>query len=328
MCGRLLPVLALSFALTGPVLALETDQYFSWGRWLEDSTDIVNARVIFELEAVVDDLNRARHPDRISCEKVRGRFNSRFRMLLFNRLELWAVSSPLVSRAPSGKDEFRDYRRGYLYHNTSALDTGTWMPPSPTVEVNGVRIGTDKLTHFIGTSWSYVRWYHSARRKGATHEEAVERALKKGLRVENTILGKGVSGVFSPGDLEANHQGLLFFYSLCEGEEPLLELEDGRWRLARPFDLRDYVTPEWDESYQPVIFTPKRWKKVRPVLLRYCQLLEHPQVVEMRARYAERESTTETERQLAALIADGKIEDPQKFSIERVCAEEATAAAP
>ncbi len=74
-----------------------------------------------------------------------------------------------------------------------------------------------------------------------------------------------------------------------------------------------------------MIFTRKRWKKVRPVLLGYCELLEHPQVVEMRARYAQRESTTEIEHQLAVLIAEGKIEDPQAFSIERVCAEAATA---
>ncbi|MDX1385652.1 MAG: hypothetical protein R3190_18515, partial [Thermoanaerobaculia bacterium] len=125
----------------------------------------------------------------------------------------------------------------------------------------------------------------------------------------------------SPGDLEANYQGLLFYIGLCEGDDPIVEVRDGRWQRRRPFDFRDHVTPEWDESYQPVAFTKSRWKKVRPVLLGYCPMLDDPEVRAMRDAYRARDTTTPTELLLREFIASGRVPDPADFDIERVCAE-------
>jgi hypothetical protein len=313
-------VAALALLLvSGSAGGIETDQFFSWGRPLEDSTDVINARVNAELEDLVRALNEEHNPSSIPCDKIRARFNGRFRMLIFNGLELWAINSPLVSRVPGDGREIREYRRSYLYHATSPMDTGTWMPPSPTVLVHGVRIGTDKLTHLLGTSWYYHRWYRSFRKGGASHEEAVRRTLERGTAVENTILGKAASGVFSPGDLEANYHGMIFFNELCGVDDPTLAVENGLWVLRRPFDLRDFVTPEWDESYQPPAFTKRRWKKVEPVLVGYCDRLEDPDVRALRESYARRDTTTVTELFLQEKIAEGKLVDPGAFSIESVC---------
>ena len=91
--------------------------------------------------------------------------------------------------------------------------------------------------------------------------------------------------------------------------------------MTRPFDFREYVTPEWDESYNPNAFLRGRWKKGLPVALAYCPLLEHPMVVAERAEYARRDGDTETELYLRARIEEGKLRDPALFDLARVCAE-------
>ena len=306
----------------GAAPGLETDQFFAWGRPLEDMTGVLNARVNLELERLVAELNRDGR-DR-PCQKVRFRFFKRHRMLFFDGFETWSVNSPLVSRSPAGADEMREFKQHYLYGGTSSVfDTGRWMPPSPTVEVNGVRLGTDKLTHLLGTAWYYHRWYRKARSRGVPLAEAEDRAVRRGLGHEITILGRAVSGVLSLADLEANYEGMWFYEHLCAGDDPNIVYDEGVWRLRRPFDLRDYVTPEWDESYQPNIYIRRKWPKVRQRMLRYCRMLEHPQVRAMREAYAERDRVTETEKLIEEMVVAGKLPDPSQFTIESVCREAA-----
>lgn len=306
----------------GAAPSLETDQFFAWGRPLEDMTGVLNARVNLELERLVAELNRDGR-DR-PCQKVRFRFFKRHRMLFFDGFETWSVNSPLVSRSPSGADEMREFKQHYLYGGTSSVfDTGRWMPPSPTVEVNGVRLGTDKLTHLLGTAWYYHRWYRKARSRGAPLAEAEDRAVRRGLGHEITILGRAVSGVLSLADLEANYEGMWFYEHLCAGDDPNVVYDEGVWRLRRPFDLRDYVTPEWDESYQPNIVMRRKWPKVSQRMLRYCRMLEHPQVRTMREAYSARDRVTETEKLIEEMVVAGKLPDPSQFTIESVCREAA-----
>ncbi len=316
--------LAASAAPDGPtaVHGLETDQFFAWGRQLEDVTGPVNAWVNLELERLIDDLNRDGSVQ--PCQKVRYRFFRRHRMLFFDGFETWSVNSPLVSRSPSGPEEMRDYEQNHLYGGTSKLlDTGRWMPSSPTVEVDGVRLGTDKLTHFLGTAWYYHRWYRKAIARGVEPAAAVDRVVLRGLRHEITILGRAVSGVLSLADLEANYQGMWFYEHLCAGGDPNIVREDGVWRLRKPFDLRDYVTPEWDESWQPNIYLRRKWEKVKRRMLGYCPLLNHPQVAERRRAYAERDRVTETEKLIEEMVDARKLPDPSGFGIDVVCREAA-----
>jgi hypothetical protein len=119
--------------------------------------------------------------------------------------------------------------------------------------------------------------------------------------------------------MEANYQGMLFFVELCEGSEPGLVAGDDGWRFAKPFDIREYVTPSWDESYLPAIYGRRRWKKVRPVLLEYCPQLEDPWVVAQRAEYLQRDRPSLTLKVIDDLIAEGKLRDPQLFSLEANC---------
>lgn len=316
---RLLAAASIVFgASTGR--ALETDQFFAWGRTLSDASDAINAKVNAEIAEALNRVNKLHPAGSCPCRVAREAIRKQLYYPLITRIEVWATNSPLVSRFPETAEDEARYHRDYLYSGSSPLDPIRWMPPSPTFEIAGVRIGADKLGHLFSVGAWIERPYKRALRKGASADDALRLAMTVGVRSERTILGSSSSGVLSVADLEANYQGLVWYGSLCDGPEPALASTADGWRLARPFDIRDYVTPEWDESWQPNIYTRGRWSMVRPVMERYCDLLTDPEVRQRRADYAARDRETPTEALVRQLVASGTLADPRGFTIEAACA--------
>ena len=303
----------------GSSTALETDQYYAWGRPLRDSTDAVNARFNLELERAIASLPTDRLPQ--SCRKVAIAYRKRLRFVLLHEIQLWAWNSEWVDRIPNGGDEQREYRRTNLYSNHPLIDTGTWMPFTPTIEVASVRMGTDKLAHLVSSGWTYYGEYQKGLKKGQTPELAERRAVNRGIVEESLILGKLASGVLSISDIESSYAGMHFYTDLCDGDDPILKLGENGWFISKPVDLRNYVTPRWDESYQPPVYSKGRWRKVEPVLETYCDRLNDPHVVAMRRRYRDMDEGSLVGELVSERVADGKLEDPSQFGIEAVCAE-------
>lgn len=315
----LLAVLAVwtaSLSASSP-FALETDQYYAWGRDLPDATDVLNAKVNVDIDDVLHQLNGRRSWDSLSCHDVTKKIAERFKWFIFQDIEIWANNTPLVHRIPATADE-ADYMRRYLYHVTNLFDPGTKVPPSPTIEMDGVRLGTDKLSHFFSQGWWYYKAYRKARRAGLDHAAAEMKAIRSGIFGERTLLG-WTWGVFSSADLEANYQGLHFLLDLCQGDSPALEKTDAGWRHVRRFDFRDYVSPEWDESYQTPMYGERRWKRVRPVLAGYCPMRRDPQVAARLEDYVGRDRETVTEREISRMVAAGRLPDAKAFSLDAVC---------
>jgi hypothetical protein len=305
----------LSYLLTASASALETDQYYSWGRPLADSTDVINAKFDLELQAAIDSFEAP--PE--SCTDVTIRFRKRMRFVLFHPIQTWTMNTSLVARVPADGDEDLVFRRSNMYNDHGPLDVGMWMPLTPTIQVNGIRIGTEKLSHFVSSGWYYSRRYRRLVEKGASPAEAERAALRRGILEERLILGAATSGITSIADLEAGYQGMHFYLDLCSGEDPILDRIDGRWTIRRPIDLRDYVHPGWDESYRNSIFAKRRWKKVEPALRQYCDRLEDPKVLAMLRHYDREDRFTLVQEVIAELVDEGRFADPDRFSIWAVC---------
>ena len=128
---RALLTVCVLLAWGPPVPALETDQYYAWGRPLADSTDAVNARFNLELQRAIESFPADRQPE--SCRKVAVAYRKRMRFLLLHEIQVWAWNSEWVDRIPNGVDEQQEYRRTNLYSNHPLIDTGTWMPFTPTI---------------------------------------------------------------------------------------------------------------------------------------------------------------------------------------------------
>jgi hypothetical protein len=219
--------------------ALETDQYYAWGRPLADSTDAVNARFNLELERAIESFPDQSPPK--SCRKIAAAYRSRMRFLLMHEIQVWAWNSQWVDRIPNGGEEQREYRRSNLYSNHPLIDVGTWMPFTPTIEVAGVRFGTDKLAHIVSSGWTYYSEYRRGIKNGATPEEAARDAVLRGLLEESLVLGGKTSGVLAIADLEASHAGMQMYLDLCDTDDPILKLGDrlGDLSTRRPARLRD-----------------------------------------------------------------------------------------
>jgi hypothetical protein len=302
-----------------PVTGLETDPYEAWGHDLRDATDALNAKINYEMQKVLNRVNGRRGIRRLTCDTVADHVTAHFRMLIFHPIEIWASKSPLVDRYPPTEEAELTSRKTNVLGNSGPWDIGTWLPYGPTIEVHGVRIGTDKMAHFFSGGSSYYALYRRAIRQGKTPREAERTVIDRGIFSEKTYLGYGTSGVLSVADLEANYRGMTFFLGLCGGDSPQLERIDDGYGLARPFDARDYVTVDWDESYNNSGFIKRRWKKVKPRLLELCAMLDHPWVVAQRKRYRERDFETPTEARLAQLIAEGRAGDVTEYSLDAVC---------
>jgi hypothetical protein len=293
--------------LAGPVRALETDQFYAWDRSLADASGAINTYINAEIAKALAGANGRHDRAGCSCRTADDAIRGHFKYLIFPRPEQWTIKTTLVERIPASPDEEPEYRRLYLFGRTSRLDPVLWMPPSPT-------------GHFFSDGPWIERSYRRAVKNGAPDDEAVREAVLFGVLTERTILGTSSSGIFSVADLEANYRGLQFYRGLCDGPHPALVQGPGGWRLERPFDIRDHVSPEWDESWEPNVYTRYRWKKVKPVMMRYCARLQDPEVRRRRSEYAARDRDTPTETIVRQLVSSGKLADPWQFSIEAVCA--------
>ncbi len=307
-------------ALAAPAGALETDQYYAWRRPLADSSEALNAKINFEVDEALLEINAHKGGQDASCRDVLEAIHSRYALFIFQKIELWAQRTAVLSRIPADQSEEFNYRKNWIYGQIAWYDLSRSVPPSPTIEIAGVRLGTDKISHFFSEGHYYLEWYESARERGLSHDEAVEFAVRRGIAIETTVLGGVISGVISPADLEANYQGLDWYIALCDGDAPLLERSAAGWRMRGPFDLRPYVSPEWDESYFPNVVMKGRWVHVKPEIERHCAELDDPVVQARRAAYAARDTHTYTEKILDQMVRDGQLEDPAEFGIERLCA--------
>ena len=317
---RLLVFGMLAAGLAARVAAgLETDQYYAWGRELEDSAEVLNAKFNLEIEDAAQTVNSRGGTGPTQCIEVAKQLHNQLHFSTIQDFEVWVVNSSLVSRAPADDEEETHFRSTNLYHAHGPLDVGMWLVISPTIEAAGVRFGTDKLAHFVSSGWRWYRAYRKAIAEGMSPQEAEDRTIRTGMMHERTGLGGWSTGVVSLGDLEANYQGMRFFDSLCHGDDPILELEAGLWKVRRPYDIATAVGPEWDESYSPPIYSEGRWRKVEPVLRGYCDRLGEPNERARRSFYRAFDTTTPVERVVTDLIEEGRLEDPARYSIDSVC---------
>lgn len=311
--------LAVLAASSAPAWPLETDQYWASARPLRDATDVINAKVNFEIEAALADVNREGGGRTAACEQVVDRVARRFRFPFFQRIETWAIASPLVDRVPATRDEELRYRDSSLYSTSAKSDVVRWMPMSPTIEARGIRFGTDKLSHFFSQGAIYHHVHRRLSRRGVPGAEAERRAILRGTFPERTVLGFTSSGVLSQADLEANYQGMRFYDGLCSAADPALVDGPSGWTLRRPFDLRDYVNPHWDESWHVCIYTTRRWKKVVKGIRQYCGLLDDPAFLARREAYARADNPSVADDVVHDLVRRGKLPDPGLFTLERAC---------
>ena len=300
-------------------ISAETDQYFTMKETLRN----INEEVSVQLNANYKEaLNKAQIKKDYSCEAVTIKVGKKFIGLNDNLLKKWIIKNLSEDMAPEFKSKSNsDYYNVSIYaekkmwpYNLVALD--------PNINIGGVYISLDKIVHFQGSGILYYKRYLKALKKEMTEKEAQIYAIKFGFKSENFILGRLGSGVFSYGDMEANFQGFLLYKSFCSGESPRLQKNSvGKWHLVREIDLKNYITPEMDEIFNPSTYGPIRGKYIRRGIKKYCkkEFLENPMFKARINYYKEISTSSLSQNFLKNMIEMGKTGDNQVNSIFNIC---------
>ncbi len=311
--------LVLLFSATSH--ALETDNYLVLDKELKDSSSEVN--YLFDQE-INSALKVANNLDRsVSCREITFRIADRFKTYppLDIFIEDWLLNN-------LNKDQLypldMDYIKKSIYQNSYGV-LFKRIPLSPSIQVNNIYFGTDKLSHFTSTARRYLKKYLKKLQQGYSEEDAVKSAIEHGMFNETTILGLKFIGVYSYGDLEANFQGFLFYKNLClDNTDPYLTQNDfGKWIVRKSMDIRKYANPYWDETFNLSYRSQKNWFHTSKIIkTQYCDLLNSEKVQERFNYYRQLNHSSTSLKYIKSLqlVSNSRTPNPYlKQSIESLC---------
>jgi hypothetical protein len=139
----------------------------------------------------------------------------------------------------------------------------SFLLDSPTVQIHGYYLGTDKMDHFFQQGHEYYQQVTQEQAsKNTDMAAAIAAAVARGVKQEHTYYGTMVSGIYSNADLAANYAGMKFYLNLRHpvriGERlwpPLLERTQQGWRLRAGVDrdhlLQPFLSNHLNESMNP-----------------------------------------------------------------------------
>lgn len=254
LAGALL-CLALGAATAG---AYETDQYTARMEPLQDSTALLDGRVNQSIAKAVEHWRGRRSEARM----VSAIYHDIGGHHWVDRIEKWAMESEDVDRSSPGR-----YDSIYRGHPIWATRFAGLFGVGPTIKVNGVLIGSDKLGHFLSQGRKYWNRY---RRSGD-----VARAAEHSAYTERALFGQMTTGVYSNADLVANYEGYLFYRSLFEddvipGKPAILAWREDHWVVQRPFTWADHVNAYWDEALNVNHYDGLLYPHMRERLQGFC----------------------------------------------------------
>jgi hypothetical protein len=306
--------------------AAETEPHYGWQHLPRDSTVAIDAAVNARLAAALHDVNGRADRALLSCEEVAVAVTA----------PLWPTAGwyfvglvrawNLDVRPASASEYVSDFLPISTYRDAHLWPFGKFVPFDPAVRVGDVVFGTDKLGHLFTNGARAFRRFRAARAEGHDVDAAERAGLLVGVAEEHGILGRWASGIFSYADLEANASGLRFHRSLCEGPHPGLRHVDGAWRLV-PFSIAAWVTPCFDEAFEPSAFADDDRDAIKRDLRALCPRWRR-QDVQQRWQALQARGCTDNvgwRRLRATLSAQGTLPDPRPFDIGLLCREATSA---
>lgn len=324
-----LSALSLSSLFTFLILfpsaqALETDQYMVWGKELNDASAYLNGFINKRTWKAIDEVNHMPKQQRnaLDCEAVHRyilkSYNENKGLDFISEIERLIYDDPTLSRYPHQKTGKIETIKQSIYKRSRLFRLKMF---GINIKINGIYTGLDKTDHVFRTGYGYFKTYKKYRKKGKTEKEATIAAIKKGIMQEKTYYGFWVSGVFSYADLEANYQGLRFHRNFCEGEKPyLFRRNGGSWGFSHQIDLKKYVNPWFDESYNTSVYLALRFKSVYPELKKHCSELGDQWLKDQDDYYQHwRGKESFSVRYLQEQIDSGKLPSPDRYSLKTIC---------
>lgn len=258
---NLLLIGALLFS--GTVLASEIDSFNKRFYPLRDSSKYINKRFNLYFQDALNEANQYRK--RCSSKELYDQLTDRFKNHAFDEFNKWLSKTNEVSTiSTSIRDSiYKDFNifQSVIQGGFARLISD---PTGRVLNFNGIRVGTDKFEHMMGSGYKYFEIYF-------LENEPLQKVLNKGWKAETGILGAVTTGVMSYADMAANFQGMRFWnHVLQRGMDPLVQnigpyvkCKNYEWVQVKKVDLTHYVGEEFDEGNNCSLFrTPKMLEDV------------------------------------------------------------------
>lgn len=247
------------------MLATETDQFTTPPRRLFDIGPMLSRKIVEIIEAD----QSQKDPDQILARWVG-------RNVIRSRMSAWVKGIP----GTNGLVRFRPSLRNSVYRRTISPAVASFLFDSPTVNVHGHYMGTDKIDHFFQQGHEYYARVSRKEAKGIDTATAISKAVARGVKQEHSYFGTLASGIFSNADLAANYAGMKFYLNLRRpvqiGDKeltPLFERTPEGWRLRAGVDrdhlLDPYISDHFDESLNPSRYRFSR-ASIRSLIEKRC----------------------------------------------------------
>lgn len=278
-------ILILSVSLLALPLAnaAETDQFIALDADLADAGDAINEYLNEQAEIFLEQENSRCFEAKTKEKLVRRYYFHLFKGLHASRFRHWLFTTDAIERYPDNEVSYPDHLGMSVY---DAHVFPFFLPMARTIRVGDVHFGIDKMGHFFGFGRRSFRRYNKYRDNGLNEEEALNKVVRHEFWMERVLVGNLVDGILSYADLEANFQGMTMARALAESEDPFFERLDGQWVQRRPIDIRPYITPNFDESYNCSRYFGRRKKQVFENLRElHCDKFDLPEVKERFERY-------------------------------------------
>ena len=238
--------------------AYETDQFNNRDQLIEDSTSIMNYQVTQAIASTITSL----HGPRDEMKVVNGIYHRIGGKHWVDKLERFAMSSSDVEKLDTPSHDSI-----YTGHPLYATRVAGLFGVGPTLKINNVLVGTDKLGHFLSQGRKfYRRWVRLG---------DVSKAAEQSAYTERALFGQMTTGSYSNADLVANFEGYVFYRSLFEdnivnGKPAILAWVNDRWIMQRPFDWSDHVNDYWDEALNVNHYDVLLYSRMKTRLLTFC----------------------------------------------------------
>ena len=299
MSIRLLLAALLVSSAPATAGAYETDQFNNRQLSIKDSTSIMNYQVT---QAIVSTI-LGWQGDADQMKVVNGIYKKIGGKHWVDKLERFAMDSSEVEKLPTPPHDSI-----YSGHPLYATRVAGLFGVGPTLKINNVLVGTDKLGHFLSQGRTfYRRWVKvQDERKAAEHSAYTERA----------IFGQMTTGSYSNADLVANYEGFRFYRSLFEdniipGKPAILAWKGDYWVMQRSFDWADHVNDYWDEALNINHYDELLYSHMKNRLLSFCDdYHENPDLwvvhdeETLKYRYRDLQLRETSELRLDSLCAD------------------------
>ena len=276
-------------------------------------------------------------------------------------IEYWLVEelrAPLIRHTGNNKEFYFDhsiYRQKTLWSlaNMVAPTWGVSYPVAQNVQIADVHLGLDKIGHFFSSGWHHYQVLKEGLHENLSPKQAFQKMIEYGVEEEQGMFGMAAAGIVSQADMEANYQGVRFYFNLCKqdlekelqeafpketqqsisskvaflstqlstSQLPTLIRKDNEWKLSKDFNFGKFVNPNWDEVYNNSIFNEEMWELVKPVIQKeYCPLLrDDPSVLSRLNSYQLRAPKNIYSEEVAVYVREGKLLDPSRFHYKSIC---------